>query len=225
MNADFGSNIQKISIRHKQQVMQDHAKLIHDVEKTIRYQYELYQKMPYYLATKFPKFKKELISLADKRISISHGLYRQNFITIYTAYELILIGRIATSNILVRKIHESIVRQYYIGLCDEEAFTEYLELSQKNYSKLSRKDKIKLSHGNYKKELYDGAALKKMASIYSELSYFTHPTWSTILDMENYEKERIADSLIKLRTNSLFNVLSYCEVYRCDKNCYEILSV
>ncbi len=205
------SAIEEAYIKYRLQTMKDNGKLVLEVEEGIRYQYELHEKVASYLNDKYPNGLPTQCSSIDKRLAISHSLYTQNFRIIGDAYTIILNGNIAASRVLVRKIHESILAQYYVGLCNEAEFLDYVELSEKNQKP------YKLGYNFYKQKLYTGDLLKNMSEIYSKLSDFTHPTWKTLFDIK-YDKSLIRDALLGLRHNSLFNVLSYCQVYTFDES-------
>ena len=208
------SAIKENEDKYRLKIVKDNTQLILDVEEVIRFQYELHEKIASYLNSKSPKDMPEQISPADSRIARSHSLYTQNFRTIHAAYEIILNGKISASLILVRKIHESTLAQYYIGLCDEGEFSEYVTSSENDAT-----GRTNLGYNFYKQKLYEegSSTFASMSKVYSELSNFTHPTYKTMIDIE-YNKEQIKDSLSNLLKMSLFNVLSYCQVYASDES-------
>ena len=211
------SAIEEADTKYRLQAIKDNTKLIMEVEEGIRYQYELHEQTASYLNSKFPEYNPDNISSADKRIAISHSLYTQNFKAIHAEYTIILSGKISTSRMIVRRIHESIIAQYYIGLCDENEFSEYVELSEKDHTQ-----QTKLGYNFYKQKLYEGNIFNNMSEVYSKLSDFTHITWKTLFDIE-YNQDLVKDAFLNLRHNLLFNVLSYCQVYAFDQSFIKIL--
>ena len=215
------SAIEEVHTKYRLRAINDNRKLVLEVEEGIRYQYELHEKTASYLLGKYSNGLPPQFSSTDKRLAMSQSLYIQNFKMIYAAYTIILDGNIAASRVLARRIHESILEQYYVGLCNEFKFLEYAKLSKKDHnpSKLSGKKHkpSKLGYNFYKQNLYTGDLFKNMSEIYSELSNFTHSTWKTLIDIE-YDKSLIRKSLLNLRHNLLFNVLSYCQVYTFDES-------
>ena len=207
------STIEEADAMLRLQVIKDNPELIGNIEEEIRYQYELHEKTASYLNGKFEKLDLSTASLVDKRIMVSHALYTQNFRAIHAAYTLILSGKLSASRIIVRRIHESILEQYYVGLCDESEFSEYFQLS---YNPSDGKNK--LGHNFYKLALYEnGEVMENISKYYSKLSKFTHSTWMTGFDIK-YDREHTKGDLSNLRQLSLFNVLSYCQVYTFDKS-------
>ncbi len=206
------SAIEDIDTEYRLQAIKDNTKLVMEVEEGIRYQYELHEKTASYLNTKFQKYNPDKISSADKRIAISHSLYTQNFRAIHAAYTIILSGKISISRMIARRTHESILTQYYVGLCDESEFSDYVKLSENDHTQPT-----KLGYNFYKQKLYEGDILKNMSEVYSKLSDFNHTTWKTLTDIE-YNQSLVKDAFLNLRHNLLFNVLSYCQVYTFDQS-------
>lgn len=182
------------------------------IEECVRYQYELHEITASHLNRKLSEYNSYSISMDDKRILLSHSLYTQNVRIIHAAYPMILNGKIYASHILTRRILESILEQYYIGLCNEDEFLEYVQLSEKDHTEIT-----KLGYNFYKQKLYkaDSGIFNQMSKIYSQLSVFTHVTWKTLSDSQ-YAPDLVKDALLNLHQYSLFNVLSHCQVYTFD---------
>ena len=210
--------IDDVDTKYRLQAVKDHTGLILDLEERIRYQYELCEKTFSHLSNNYDPSQIQTSSVG-KRITISHSLYTQNLRAIHALYNMILSGKLAASRIIVRRIHESILEQYYVGLCDESDFSKYIESSKNPFTRKSKSD-----HNFYKHKLYEGGdVMDEISSSYSKLSKFTHSTWTTIFDIE-YNLEHVKYDLSNLRHLSLFNVLSYCQIYTFDKSFLKILS-
>ena len=210
------ATIQKTGENFKSQAIKDNVEIIEQVKEVIRYQYELHEKAADYLNNKYPSYDSQSSSITDKRIAISHSLYTQNFRAIHSSYELVLSGKIAASRVLVRKIYESILAQYYVGLCTDDEMSEFAQDTEKEDTR------SKFNHNFFKQKLFQDDQFDQMSKVYSMLSDVSHPNWKTFFDLE-YNKEMVKDAFLNLRTFSLFNVLSYCEMYNFDHDFLQIL--
>ena len=204
---DTGSfdGIRRNDERYRWQVMADHAGLVGKVEEAVRYQYELHGRLVRRLNEKLQNRDLQEMPPAKRRMVISHSLYVKNCRAIHSSYELVLGGKISASYALLRDIHEAVLAQYYIGLCEETEFSRY--------AKLHQWERAGSDHDFYRQRLYAYDALDAASRAYSKLCRLAHPGWDVRLIGFQYDAEVVSDALCCLLSSSLYNVMAHSQAW------------
>ena len=186
----------------KQHITRDFDVGIARIEEAIRFQYFFGNKMANYI----DKANVSEITLKNK-VGISHMLYSRSRMYINAAHTLTLNGQPAPANSLLRVVFESILAQYYASLCDDDDLKNYINELDPNI-----KHK-KYGFNYFKQKLYVGDVLNQVSNSYRTLSSFNHANPATLIDI-TYDKGRVQDTQKFVLQMSLFNVLSYVQVYK-----------
>ena len=179
----------------------DHPKLIDSLGEAIRFQMQFADDMSMVLRDIC-----DAGTTVGRKTAISHTLFSRGSQLIYMAHLSALHGVIPASHSLSRTVYESILTQYYVGLYDDD-MSGYIAERDPAYE-----GKQKYDHNFFKQALYEGEALGRISEFYREINGYVHPNSLGQTDLE-YDRGASGHALSFLLGLSLFNVLSYAQLY------------
>lgn len=138
-----------------------------------------------------------------KRTHIVHSLYSRNNLYLRSAYGSVLDGYTSPPAAMLRAVYEAVLAQYWVSLCKDEDVDEYWKRSMPppripSFSVLKRK-------------LYVEENLARASHAYNMLSAYAHPN-PRAFDLK-YDRDQMNGVIELMFTLSLFNTLSYSQLY------------
>ena len=138
-----------------------------------------------------------------KRTAIVHSLYSKNVLYLRSAYQLVLDGHASSPSHLLRAVYEAVLAQYWVSLCNDRSVEKYMQDSMPGQKTPKFND--------LKQKLYEGRIFESVGGAYAKLSAYTHPN-PIPLDLE-YNRDQMRGVVKLLSTLSLYNTLSYSQLY------------
>jgi hypothetical protein len=135
---------------------------------------------------------------------IAHELYLKNTHYIYSALELACAGLCDPCYNLIRTIHESVLKMYYLFLFPQEAEEVHNDMEPDNKSK-------KYNHNFLNQQLYSEQLQQSMRNQFRELSAKVHANYAGVGSTFTYSTEQIKDCLWFLRVMSFYNIVAEIE--------------
>jgi hypothetical protein len=135
---------------------------------------------------------------------IAHELYLKNIHYIYSALELAYAGLCDPCYNLIRMIHESVLKMYYLFLYPAEADEIHKDMDPD-------KKPQKYTHNFLNQRLYSEQLQQSMRKQFRELSAKVHANYAGTSSTFTYSTEQIKDCLWFLRVMSFYNIVTEIE--------------
>ena len=184
----------------RRRVLADFPWLEFYMEECIRFSHGFNNEMSSFINE---NVKSDLNDSLYKRTAIVHSLYSRNNLYLRSAYGSVLDGYASTPAAMLRAVYEAVLAQYWVSLCEDEDVGEYW--------KRSMPPPRVPSFSDLKRKLYVGENLARAGHAYNRLSAYAHPN-PRALDLK-YDRDQMHGVIELMFTLSLFNTLSYSQLY------------
>lgn len=135
---------------------------------------------------------------------VAHELYLKNIHYIYSALELAYAGLCDPCYNLIRTIHESVLKMYYLFLYPGEADEVHNDMDPDKKSQ-------KYTHNFLNQRLYSEQLQQSMRKQFGELSAKVHANYAGTSSTFTYSTEQIKDCLWFLHVMSFYNIVTEIE--------------
>ena len=197
---DKYSDVEERYESRRRRVLADFPWLEFYMEECIRFSHDFNNEMSSFINE---NVKSDLNERLYKRTAIVHSLYSRNNLYLRSAYGSVLDGYASPPAAMLRAVYEAIVAQYWVSLCEDEDVGEYWKRSMPP-------PKVH-SFNDLKQKLYVGENLARAGHAYDRLSAYAHPN-PRALDLK-YDRDQMHGVIELMFTLSLFNTLSYSQLY------------
>ena len=163
------------------------------------------------------------------QIAINHSLFRKNWISFCSAYEMGLSDEYNVHHSIMRTVHESILLLAYLATHEHEAKDIKLFMEKKYNQAFGKFDekhrKIKnFEPSHIRNSIFTDEMKESMNKIYGGLSIVAHPNiYQNAAKLEKYDPRRVNDSLWFLLHESFYNIIYFIENFRKNKELIKMI--
>ena len=199
---DRYSEVELAHSKFHEQVLGDFPRLTLYMDECIRFSYHFADKM----ASPESKARSSYQSDASlrARTCVVHNLYSRNSQYLHSAYMLVLQGHASSPSHMLRAVLESVLAQYWLSLCTDDEVLKYTKQA------LPEPKPRVPRFAEFREKLYKGKTCNARTA-YDKLSGYAHPNHLTVDRW--YNRCKMKGVIDLLHTLSLFNTLSYSQLY------------